>query len=128
MVMLATGGAHKRSDAKEDVTWHVAVRPDKRKALHKENCCLDALTDLPEKIKAGIRAKGGQAPFQIAQTPVWPQQGALPGGEEEHGAAQDAACAVKPVDGALCADGGTGTSASANRAKTAEVKNALSRG
>ena len=50
-------GLQKRADAKEGVTWHVALRPGKRKALDKEINPLDALIDLFEKVKAGIRAK-----------------------------------------------------------------------
>lgn len=49
-------GAHKRPDAKEDVTWHVAMRPGKRKLLDKADP-IDALTDQVERIKASIRAK-----------------------------------------------------------------------
>ena len=30
-------GIEKRPDANADVTWHVAMRPGKRKALNKEN-------------------------------------------------------------------------------------------
>ena len=30
-------GVHKRPDARQDVTWHVAMRPGKRKALDKQN-------------------------------------------------------------------------------------------
>ena len=50
-------GAHKRPDASKDVTWHVAMRPGKRKELDKENNPIDALIDPVEKIKASIRAK-----------------------------------------------------------------------
>ena len=39
-----------------DVTWHIAMRPGKRKALGK-NDPWDALTDKIEKAKASIRAK-----------------------------------------------------------------------
>ena len=49
-------GIEKRPDAKADVIWHVAMRPDKRRALNKENAA-DALIDQAEKLKAGIRAK-----------------------------------------------------------------------
>lgn len=49
-------GAHKRPDAKEDVKWHVAMRPGKRKLLDKTDP-VDALTDQVERIKASIRAK-----------------------------------------------------------------------
>jgi len=44
----------KRPDAKMGVTWHVAMRPGKRKALNKENEA-DALIDQAEKLKACIR-------------------------------------------------------------------------
>ena len=30
-------GVEKRADAKEDVTWHIDIRPGKRRALNKEN-------------------------------------------------------------------------------------------
>jgi transposase, IS5 family len=56
-------GADKRKDAKPDVTWHVAMRPGKRKALNKDEP-LDALTDQIEKAKAGIRAKV-EHPFRV---------------------------------------------------------------
>ena len=49
-------GAHKRSDAKEVVTWHVAMRPGKRKALTK-SMKLGALTDDIQRLNASIRAK-----------------------------------------------------------------------
>ena len=53
----------KRPDAKVDVTWHVAMRPGKRKALDKENKA-DALIDQAEKLKAGVRAKV-EHPFRV---------------------------------------------------------------
>ncbi|PKF70727.1 IS5/IS1182 family transposase [Pseudomonas fluvialis] len=56
-------GAHKRPDAKEDVTWHVAMRPGKRKLLDKADP-MDALTDQVERIKASIRAKV-EHPFRV---------------------------------------------------------------
>jgi len=56
-------GAHKRPDAKEDVTWHVAMRPGKRKLLDKADP-MDALTNQVERIKASIRAKV-EHPFRI---------------------------------------------------------------
>ena len=49
-------GVEKRPDANADVTWHVAMRPGKRKALNIENEA-DAMIDKAEKLKAGIRAK-----------------------------------------------------------------------
>lgn len=56
-------GADKRPDAKADVTWHIAMRPGKRKALDR-NDPWDALTDKIEKAKAGIRAKA-EHPFRV---------------------------------------------------------------
>jgi len=56
-------GIEKRPDAKTGVTWHVAMRPGKRKALDK-NDPLDVLTDKIEKAKAGIRAKV-EHPFRV---------------------------------------------------------------
>ena len=49
-------GIEKRPDAKTGITWHIAMRPGKRKALDKEDE-VDALIDRAEKFKAGIRAK-----------------------------------------------------------------------
>lgn len=56
-------GAHKRPDAKEDVTWHVAMRPGLRKLLDKADP-KDALTEQVERIKASIRAKV-EHPFRV---------------------------------------------------------------
>jgi IS5 family transposase len=56
-------GAHKRPDAKEDMKWHVAMRPGLRKLLDKA-APMDALTDQVERIKASIRAKV-EHPFRV---------------------------------------------------------------
>ena len=56
-------GIEKRADATPDVTWHVAMRPGKRKALNKDNEA-DAMIDKAEKLKAGIRAKV-EHPFRV---------------------------------------------------------------
>jgi len=48
-------------------------------------------------------------------------QGALPGAEEEHAAAQDAVCAVQSVDGAPPIAGGAGMSAPENRQGAAKA-------
>jgi IS5 family transposase len=56
-------GAHKRPDAKEEVTWHVAMRPGKRRALDRTQM-IDRITDEAEKIKASIRAKV-EHPFRV---------------------------------------------------------------
>ena len=56
-------GIEKRPDAKARVTWHVAMRPGKRRALNKENEA-DAMIDQAEKLKAGIRAKV-EHPFRV---------------------------------------------------------------
>ena len=57
-------GAHKRPDVRQDLTWHVAMRPGKPKALDKENNAIDALIDQVEKFKASIRAKV-EHPFRV---------------------------------------------------------------
>jgi IS5 family transposase len=56
-------GAHKRIDAKPGVTWHVAMRPGKRKLLDPTQP-IDALTERIEKLKASIRAKV-EHPFRV---------------------------------------------------------------
>jgi len=58
-------GVEKRPDANADVTWHVAMRPGKRKALNKENEA-EAMIDKAEKLKAGIRAKV-EHPFRVVK-------------------------------------------------------------
>ena len=56
-------GAGKRPDAKNDVTWHVAMRPGKRRALDKSNA-VDKLIDEIERLKASVRAKV-EHPFRV---------------------------------------------------------------
>jgi IS5 family transposase len=56
-------GIEKRADATPDVTWHVAMRPGKRKALDKDNLA-DAMIDKAEKLKASVRAKV-EHPFRV---------------------------------------------------------------
>lgn len=56
-------GVEKRPDAKTDVTWHIAMRPGKRRALDKDNET-DALLDQAEKLKASVRAKV-EHPFRV---------------------------------------------------------------
>ena len=56
-------GIDKRPDAKAGVTWHVAMRPGKRRALDKDNEA-DAMIDQAEKLKAGVRAKV-EHPFRV---------------------------------------------------------------
>ena len=56
-------GIEKRPDAKAEVTWHVAMRPSKRKTLDLDNA-VDALIDKAEKIKASIQAKV-EHPFRV---------------------------------------------------------------
>jgi IS5 family transposase len=58
-------GVEKRPDANAEVTWHIAMRIGKRKALNKENAG-DALIDQAEKLKAGIRAKV-EHPFRVVK-------------------------------------------------------------
>lgn len=56
-------GVDKRPDAKPNVTWHIAMRPGKRRALDKCNAA-DALIEQAEKLKAGIRATV-EHPFRV---------------------------------------------------------------
>ena len=56
-------GVEKRPGADPDVTWHVAMRPGKRKAL-KHAGALGELLDKAEKLKAGVRAKV-EHPFRV---------------------------------------------------------------
>ena len=56
-------GVEKRADATKDITWHMAMRPGKRRALNIENEA-DALINKAEKLKAGIRAKV-EHPFRV---------------------------------------------------------------
>jgi IS5 family transposase len=56
-------GAHKRPDAREGTTWHVAMRPGKRRALDKTKAS-GQLTEQVEKIKASILAKV-EHPFRM---------------------------------------------------------------
>ncbi|MEO6147296.1 MAG: IS5 family transposase [Sulfuriferula sp.] len=61
-------GADPRPNAQARVTWHVAMRPGKRRALDKDNKKIDALIDQIEKLKAGIRAKVAH-PFRVIKRP-----------------------------------------------------------
>ena len=56
-------GVAKRPDAKPDVTWHVAMRPGRRKSLDLSSP-LAALIDKSQQILAGIRAKV-EHPFRV---------------------------------------------------------------
>jgi len=56
-------GVAKRPNAREDVQWHVGMRPGKRRALDKTRK-LDALVDQIESLKASIRAKV-EHPFRV---------------------------------------------------------------
>ena len=58
-------GIEKRPDAQVDVTWHVAMRPGKRKALDKENEA-HAKLERAEKLKASSRAKV-EHPFRVVK-------------------------------------------------------------
>lgn len=49
-------GIDKRPDAKSNVTWHIAMKPGKRRALSKDKAS-NVLVNQLEKLKAGIRAK-----------------------------------------------------------------------
>ena len=56
-------GAHKRPGAREDVRWHVAMRPGKRKMLDPSRP-LDAIAEEIEQLKASVRAKV-EHPFRV---------------------------------------------------------------
>jgi len=56
-------GAHKRPDAKPEVSWNVAMRPGKRRALDKTRES-NRLIDELERLKASIRAKV-EHPFRV---------------------------------------------------------------
>lgn len=56
-------GAGKRLDAKRDVTWHIAMRPSKRRLLGPAKP-INALTKRLERVKAGTRARG-EHPFRV---------------------------------------------------------------
>ncbi len=56
-------GVHKRPDAREGLTWHVAMRPGKRAALDKTSK-LGQLIDQVERLKASVRAKV-EHPFRV---------------------------------------------------------------
>jgi transposase, IS5 family len=106
-------GIEKRPDANADVTWHVAMRPGKRRALNKENAA-DALIDKAEKLKAGIRAKV-EHPFRGDQAPIRIYESALSRLEEKHRPTRHIVCAIEFVDGAQQTDGSAGMSASESR-------------
>lgn len=58
-------GAAKRPDAKEDVNWHVAMRPGKRRALDPGRT-VDRLLEQIESLKASVRAKV-EHPFRVVK-------------------------------------------------------------
>ena len=58
-------GVAKRPDAKDSVTWHIAMKPGKRKMLRQDKAS-DVLVNALEKLKAGIRAKV-EHPFRVVK-------------------------------------------------------------
>jgi IS5 family transposase len=58
-------GVAKRPDAQDSVTWHIAMKPGKRKMLRKDKAS-DVLVNALEKLKAGIRAKV-EHPFRVVK-------------------------------------------------------------
>lgn len=79
-----------------DATWHIAMRPGKRRALDKQSP-LGSMLDRIEQLKASIRAKV-EHPVSGYQAPVWSHQGSLPWIEEEHGAALHPIYVLESVD------------------------------
>ena len=58
-------GAGKRPDARDDVTWSIAMRPGKRHTLDPAKP-IEALTEQLERVKAGIRARV-EHPFRVVK-------------------------------------------------------------
>jgi transposase, IS5 family len=58
-------GAGKRPDARDDVNWHIAMRPGKRRALDLSQP-IEALTEKLEHVKARIRARV-EHPFRVVK-------------------------------------------------------------
>lgn len=56
-------GVEKRPDARAGVSWHVAMKPGKRRVLDRSKP-LGALVDKIERIKSGLRAKV-EHPFRV---------------------------------------------------------------
>ena len=56
-------GAHKRPNARQNITWCIAMRPGKRRALNKANA-IHAVAEKIEKLKASVRAKV-EHPFRV---------------------------------------------------------------
>ena len=95
--------------------WQAAMHPGRRWELDQANSPIDALVDKIDKLKAGSPTRV-EHPLRVGQAPVWVREGALPGLEEKHTAAQNPVCAAKPVDGPAPVAGRTGMSASESRA------------
>jgi IS5 family transposase len=62
-------GVAKRPDAKPDVTWHVAMRPGRRKALDLSSP-LAAMIDKSQQILAGIRDGARQGSCRLTQAAI----------------------------------------------------------
>ncbi len=103
-------GVEKRPDARSDVTWHVAMRPGKRKALDKENNEADALVDQAEKLKASIRAKV-EHPFRVIKRQFGFVKVRYRGLKKNTAQTRYVVCTVQSMDGAQQTDGSTGMSA-----------------
>ena len=58
-------GAAKRPDARDDVRWHIAMRPGLRKMLDLSDP-MDQLVEQLERVKAGIRARV-EHPFRVVK-------------------------------------------------------------
>ena len=109
-------GADKRPELQgRDVTWYIAMRPGKRRALG--NSAVDRLTQKIERAKSSLRAKV-EHPFRVIKCQVRVSQGALPWAGQEHNAFEDAVYAVQYLDGAPPVDGGDRISAPKKRQQT----------
>jgi IS5 family transposase len=98
-------GAGKRPDARQDVSWHIAVRPGQT----------DRGPDRETGAREGRHSGAGGTPVLSDQAPVRPHQCALPRAGLEHRAAAHAVCAGQSLDGAAQTAGSLGMSAPAVR-------------
>jgi IS5 family transposase len=85
----ATRGAGKRPDARDEVAWHIAMRPGKRKVLDPN----DPVDRRVEQLDRGGHSGAGRTPAPGRQASIRPREGPLPRAGKDHGAAARAVCA-----------------------------------
>ncbi len=92
-------GIAKREEARQlAVTWHIAMRPGKRRALQADSE-VDRLQQGLEQLKASVRAKV-EHPFRVIKQQFGHAQGPLSRLGQKHGSRDDAVRAEQSVDGA----------------------------